>query len=90
LVDSSSWSANMQQEFWDSICENVSSGRLGWGITLYRDTSSPKILGLVRLYCWAEIVEHTWLMMWLCSRGKIVGSSSKWIDADGKVMFEML
>jgi hypothetical protein len=34
-------------------------------------------------------VEYTWLLLWLCSKGQIVGSGSKWIDADGKVMFEV-
>jgi hypothetical protein len=46
-------------------------------------------LGRVRLYCWAEVVEHTWLLLWLCSKGEVVGSGCKWMDADGSVAFEM-
>jgi hypothetical protein len=88
-TDCSRWPAATQKEFWDSIHEHVSSGRLGWGVTLYRDAKSSNTLGQVRMYCWAEIVEYTWLLLWLCSKGQIVGSGSKWIDADGKVMFEV-
>lgn len=88
-VDSSSWPAKTQQEFWNSMYEHVASGRLGWGVTLFRDATSSNTLGRVRLYCWAEVVEHTWLLLWLCSNGEVVESGSKWIDADGKVMFEV-
>jgi hypothetical protein len=88
-IDSSKWPLATQKEFWDSIHEHVSNGRLGWGVTLYRDATAPTTLGQVRLYCWAEIVEHTWLLMWLCSKGRIAGAGSKWVDADGKVIFEV-
>jgi hypothetical protein len=88
-ITCSTWPTKTQQDFWTSLSDHVSSGRLGWGTTLHRDTSSSLALGQVRLYCWAEVVEHTWLLLWLCSNGEIVGSGSAWIDADGKVVFEV-
>jgi hypothetical protein len=87
-ITCSTWSIKSQHDFWTSLCEHVSSGRLGWGATLHRDTSSSHTLGQVRLYCWAEVIEHTWLLLWLCSNGEIVGSGPHWIDADGEVVFE--
>jgi hypothetical protein len=88
-ITCSTWSAKSQHEFWVSMCEHISSGRLGWGITLHRDAVSSSTLGQVRLYCWAEVAEHTWLLVWLCSKGEIVSSDSKWIDAAGNVVFEV-
>ncbi|KAF2030012.1 hypothetical protein EK21DRAFT_66474 [Setomelanomma holmii] len=90
MVDCSGWPTSLQHEFWTALCENVASGRLGWGTTLHRENSSSDSLGVVRLYSWAEVVEHMWLLLWLCSRGHIAGSSSRWIDADGKAVFEVL
>lgn len=88
-VDCSGWAAITQQEFWSSLCQGVLSGKLGWGTTLHRDALSPQALGLVRFYCWAEVAEHMWLLMWLCSKGKIIGSGPKWIDAEGAAVFEV-
>jgi hypothetical protein len=88
-VDCSDWPAKIQQEFWSSLCQGVLSGRLGWGLTLHRDASSAQALGLVRFYCWAEVAEHIWLLLWLCSKGKIVGSRSQWVDAEGAAVFEV-
>jgi hypothetical protein len=88
-VDTSTWPASIQKEFWESLYDCVCKGRLGWGVTLYRDAAASSALGHVRLYCWAEIVEHTWLMMWICSKGEIVKSGSNWMNADGNVMFEV-
>lgn len=89
-VSCSTWPVSFQYEFWTSLCEHITSGRLGWGITLHREASSAQDLGSMRLYCWAEVAEHTWLILWLCSKGQIAGSGSKWCDAEGAVVFEVL
>jgi hypothetical protein len=87
-INCSTWPTQTQHDFWTSLCEHVSSGRLGWGTTLHRDASSSSALGHVRLYCWAEVIEHTWLLLWICSNGEILGSGSWWINADGEPVFE--
>ncbi|KAH7076481.1 hypothetical protein BKA63DRAFT_283407 [Paraphoma chrysanthemicola] len=89
-VDCSRWSTEVQHEFWTAVCEHVRSGRLGWGVSLHREALSPQNLGLVRVYCWAEVVEHVWLLLWLCSKGQVAISGSTWIDASGDVIFEAL
>lgn len=63
------WSSTAQRDFWLSLCEHVSSGRVGWATTLHREAGSHGDLGLVRLYCWGEVIEHMWLLLWLCSKG---------------------
>lgn len=86
-VECSKWPRKSQHEFWLSMLEHIQSGRLGWGTTLHRESKSPQALGHVRLYCWGELVEHMWLLLWLCSDGKIVGCGSRWNDADGNVVY---
>jgi hypothetical protein len=88
-IHCSPWSEKLQQEFWATMCEQITAGRIGWGATLHRDAGSSRSLGQIRLYCWGEVVEHMWLVLWLCSRGKVVDSGLKWYDADGIAVFEM-
>lgn len=83
------WSSTAQRDFWLSLCEHVSSGRVGWATTIHREAGSHGDLGLVRLYCWGEAVEHMWLLLWLCSKGRVSGLGLQWIDASGIAVVEM-
>jgi hypothetical protein len=87
-IDCTRWSSNAQRDFWLSLCEHVGSGRVGWATTLHREAGMHKDLGLVRIYCWGEVVEHMWLLLWLCSKGKASGLDFKWIDASGIAVIE--
>lgn len=89
-VNCSSWPQTLQHEFWVSLCEHVWSGRLGWATTLHRDFKCPERIGNVKVYCWGEVVEHLWLLLWVCSKGRVSGSGSKWSDADGIAVIEMV
>lgn len=89
LVDCSHWPARTQREFWDALCEHITSGRVGWGTTLHRDPLPDTSLGLIRLYCWGEVVEHMWLLLWVCSQGNLIGSKTRWIDADGVAVLQV-
>lgn len=89
LIDCSKWTLSLQQDFWTSLHEHVCSDRIGWGTTLHRESNSSRTLGSVRLYCWGEVVEHMWLLMWLCSQGTLSNLGSTWVDADGVAVVEM-
>lgn len=88
-IDCTRWSLGLQQEFWSSLYDHVCSGRIGWGTTLHRESTSGRTLGVVRLYCWCEVLEHFWLLLWLCSKGEVAKLDLKWIDADGVAVLEM-
>ena len=88
-VDCTQWSPRIQQDFWTSLYEHICSGRVGWATTLHRETELGLTLRRVRLYCWGEVVEHMWLLLWLCSKGKMSNSGSKWMDANGVAVVEM-
>lgn len=88
-IDCTKMRPNLQQDFWSSLYGHVCSGRIGWGTTLHRDSDSAFALGVVRLYCWGEVVEHFWLLLWLCSNGMVASLGLRWIDADGVAVVEM-
>jgi hypothetical protein len=89
VFDTSRWPCAIQPKFWASLADHVGSGKLGWGITLHREPAQSSTIGLVRLYCWGEVVEHIWLALWMCSDGKISVSGSKWVDAEEMVVLEV-
>lgn len=78
-VDCRLWPKRVQHQFWTFLQKDVSSGRLGWGVTLHRDPMRMR-LGLVRFYCWGETVEHAWLALWLHSRGRVWSTGATWLD----------
>lgn len=89
LVDCVKWTPEIQWDFWSLLYDHVSYGRIGWGTTLHRETESDYTLGCVRLYSWGEVAEHTWLLLWLCSKGKVCGVGTKWFDANGTAVLEV-
>lgn len=89
LINCSNWTTQLQQTFWNDTCEQIASGQLGWGVTLYREGGTARALGKVKLYCWGEVVEHMWLALCLYSKGAASGCGSRWIDADGNAAFVM-
>lgn len=87
-VKCSGWPNELRHEFWSVLYGHVVSGRLGWGTTLHRESSRSQQIGQVKLYCWGEVVEHMWLVLWLCSKGKVSTTMLKWFDADGRAILE--
>lgn len=93
VFNTDSWVAQSQYHFWVHLSKFISEGKLGWGLSLFREpkVSDGKNIGLgeVRLYCWGEIVEEIWGIMYKCSLNELVRSGSKWLDADGIAVMEL-
>lgn len=89
IVDTRSWPSHLQLDFWTSLVDHIESGSFGWGVTLHRESMRASELGTIRIYCWGEIAEHIWLALWLCSRGKISGTVSSWVDAGEEVVIKV-
>ncbi|KAI4647868.1 hypothetical protein J4E93_004279 [Alternaria ventricosa] len=78
LIDLSTWPAQAQKDLWDGVCEPLKDGRLSWGANIYREKGTSETLGSVQLFSWGELAEHMWLLLWVCSKGKIAGAGLKW------------
>lgn len=46
-------------------------------------------LGPVRVFCWGEVVEHVYLLLYVASRSKIRKLKLIWVDAEEKVVIRM-
>lgn len=103
LVDTRGWDLTLQREFWEHLDEVVGDGRAGWGVTCFRDgggggdgedleaaaASAQSRLGLVRVYCWGEVVGHVYLLLFVASKSKVKRTSARWVDAGGAVVVTM-
>ncbi|KAL6878651.1 hypothetical protein J3F83DRAFT_723397 [Trichoderma novae-zelandiae] len=86
LLDCSSWSEDTFREGWLFLGNYLRSGLAGWGVWCRRDESH----GWIRLYCWAHVVKHTYLLLYLASGRNMKATGAKWVDADGEVALEVL
>ena len=45
--------------------------------------------GLIKIFCWGEVVGHVYLAMWVGSRRRVKGLGGVWKDGAGSVVIEM-
>ncbi|KAF2498377.1 hypothetical protein BU16DRAFT_524496 [Lophium mytilinum] len=95
-IETASWPRQIQYRFWSSLAKCIQKGDFGWGVTMHREAPALEDgsleddeLGMVRLYCWGELVEHTYLFLWLYSGGRAAKANLQWIDADNLVVVQM-
>ena len=94
-IDPSSLPLELQIEFWQFLQRFIGEGKAGWGVSMTRDpedtqiTSQAHSIGLVRIFCWGEVVEHIYLVLYVASRSKIRRLGVTWIDADEEIVVQM-
>ncbi|KXT06746.1 hypothetical protein AC579_3980 [Pseudocercospora musae] len=102
LIQWSSWPATHQLDFWRQLETFIGNGSAGWGIwctraqdVQYGDTGStcrsshcltPKS---VALWCWGEVVQHVYLLLYTVSMGRVRKLGLKWVDSTGVVVVQM-
>ncbi|KAL6906831.1 hypothetical protein GGI43DRAFT_242043 [Trichoderma evansii] len=86
LVDCTSWSQDTRGEAWTFLANYLRSGLAGWGAWCRRNETH----GWIRLYCWAHVAKHTYLLLYLASGRHLKATGAKWIDGDGEVVIEVL
>lgn len=95
--DTRSWSPKIQIKFWIFLQSNIGSGVSGWGIWCLREndvTGEEDVesgeqdheLGIVKVFCWGEVVGHVWLLCYVASQARLKRVESHWVDADGEVV----
>lgn len=88
-IDTASWSAETQLEFWQFMQGFIGRGRAGIGTACTRnmlpdgtvDIGSHGRLGVVRIYCWGELVKPIFLLAYLGSKGFVRKVNPQWISA---------
>ncbi|KAG9856602.1 hypothetical protein KCU98_g2311, partial [Aureobasidium melanogenum] len=95
-IDTRSWSPKIQIKFWVFLQSNIGSGVGGWGVWCLRendaeadegdDVHEDAELGIVKVFCWGEVVGHVWLLCYVASQARLKRVESQWIDANGEVV----
>jgi len=95
LVETGTWDVTLQHEFWEELSSFVIDGRAGWGVTCFRGeddmghSTNVEQTGLVRVYCWGEVVGHVYLLLFLASKSKVKRTGAQWVDAGGTMVVTM-
>lgn len=86
--DPSSLDADRQVKFWRFLEQAIGSGNPGWGVWCEQEGTGEG-LGTVKVYCWGEVVEHVYLLLYVASSSQVRKLGARWIDAEGKVVVHM-
>lgn len=93
LINPHTWPAGLQVDFWRFLQQMIENSFAGWGIWCTRDptnsTSTVPGLGTVMVFCWGEVVQHVYLMLYVASRSKVRKVGAAWIDADDHIVIQM-
>ncbi|KAJ2965807.1 hypothetical protein NQ176_g10443 [Zarea fungicola] len=97
LVDCTTWPADTRTDAWAFLKSYVGSGLAGWGVWCKRSSGDicdgsgeVEKHASIRLYGWAHVVKHTYLLLYLVSGRQLKITGAKWYDADGKVAVEVV
>jgi hypothetical protein len=93
--DTRAWSSKIQIKFWVFLQSNIGSGVSGWGIWCLRESHEDEgeeeehELGIVKVFCWGEVVGHVWLLCYVASQARLKRVESQWVDADEEVVIRI-
>lgn len=85
LLDCATWTRQTRSSAWRFLANYLASGRAGWGVWCRRDPSRRWL----RLYCWACVAQHTYLLLYLASARQIKATGAAWVGADGEVALQV-
>ncbi|OAA79459.1 hypothetical protein LEL_02945 [Akanthomyces lecanii RCEF 1005] len=85
-VDCSTWPPAQRADAWAFLVSYIRSGLAGWGVWCRRSADSHEI----KLYGWAHVAKHTYLLLYLASGRHIKATGAKWFDAEGVVAVEVV
>lgn len=88
LFDPSYWDLDRQVKFWQFTQTAIGSGSQGWGIWCTREGGAEG-LGVVRVYCWGEVVKHVYLLVYVASSSQVRKLGAQWVDAEEEVVVQM-
>ncbi|KAK0322843.1 hypothetical protein LTR91_002618 [Friedmanniomyces endolithicus] len=98
LVNPSTWTQEVQHKFWKFLESQVGSGDVGWGVWCLREPGQSVLtlpgqgeggLGLVKVFCWGEVVKHIYLMLYVASNSRVRKIGLQWVDAEEVAVVQM-
>ncbi|KAM4059521.1 hypothetical protein HRG_011576 [Hirsutella rhossiliensis] len=92
LLDCSGWPPQTCRETWVFLTNYLRSGLAGWGVWCRRGSPASQQQqrhAWIRLYCWACVAKHTYLLLYLASGRHVKATGAAWYGADGLVALEV-
>lgn len=92
LLDCSGWPPQARRDTWVFLTNYLRSGLAGWGVWCRRGgpaSEQQRQHAWIRLYCWACVAKHTYLLLYLASGRHVKTTGAAWFGADGKVALEV-
>jgi hypothetical protein len=89
--DMQRWPYTRQLKFWEFLIGSIGPGNAGWGVSCVRerDPNDAEALGIVKVFCWGEVVEHIYLVLYAVSESKVKDMGMQWLDGGGEVVVQM-
>lgn len=84
-LNCSAWPRDARRSLWLFLTNYLKSQLAGWGVWCRRDPPHA----LVRLFCWAHVAKHMYLLLYIGSGRLLKGTRAEWIDAEGYVVLEV-
>lgn len=75
-------------QLWRNICCFIQDGKAGWGTSIVK-TQIGQGLWRIRLFSWAEILGHVWLVLWVLSDKLTEHIPMHWMDGRGTTVVTM-
>ncbi|WPH00045.1 Hypothetical protein R9X50_00286800 [Acrodontium crateriforme] len=76
--------------FWQCLQRMIGEEAIaGWGVWASRDSNDDSSIGVVKVYCWGEIVKHVYLLLFVASLSKVRRLGLQWVDAEDQVVVQM-
>jgi hypothetical protein len=82
--DARNWPLRHQIKFWRDLMRFVENGTVGLGTSCFREAGEKETsLGIVKVFCWGEIVMHVYLFLYTIMRHEMRVQTAAWVDVDG-------
>lgn len=88
-------SLEQQLETWNFLKVLISRGSAGWGVWCTRNdgedqsTRAQASIGIVKVFCWGEVVDYIYIMLYVASKSKVRRLGLQWVDGEGQVVVQM-
>lgn len=76
----SGWPAPLRQQAWAFLSRYVGGGDAGWSVWCSRDAAPHT---WIKLHCFAATAGHTYLILYLASKRRILTTGAVWMDGAG-------
>ncbi|KAK5459405.1 hypothetical protein LTS15_003533 [Exophiala xenobiotica] len=82
------WTEKDFVQFWQNLSRFVQDGKAGWGTALVKEEDGER-QWRIRLFTWAEVLGHVWLVLWVLSDKLTERIPMQWIAGDGTLIVKM-